>query len=302
MSATLDWSYDLLSEPEQVLFQRLSVYSGGFSLEATEAVSAYEGDVLDHLGRLVEQSLVMVEPNEAKTRYGMLEPVRQYALERLQEGDEEEQTRTRHAAFFLALAERAEPELWKPNQLEWLDRLEIDHDNLRAALSWTVEQGHEEAGLRLSVALRRFWSVRGYLEEGRRWLETALSTCSSLESSIRARTLHGIGSLALEQGDRRLADRVLQESLALRRALGDKGGMAASLQGLAEVALWEREYVRAAEGRPEQIVTDHRPDSRPVKLSGASDGGAHLARLVGAQKHLREPGAKDALVADRPGG
>jgi predicted ATPase/DNA-binding XRE family transcriptional regulator len=246
MGATLGWSHGLLSEPERVLFRRLSVFSGGFSLEAAETVSPNEEDALDHLGRLVEQSLVRVEPNKAGTRYGMLEPVRQYALERLQESDEEEQTRTRHAEFFLALAERAEPELWRPDQLEWLDLLETESDNLRAALSWTVERRHDEAGLRLAVSLQRFWSVRGYLEEGRRLLEAALSACPSPEPSIRARALHGIGSMALEQGDRTLADRVLRESLALRRDLDDKGAMAASLQGLAEVALWERDYERAA--------------------------------------------------------
>jgi predicted ATPase/DNA-binding XRE family transcriptional regulator len=246
ISATLDWSYDLLSDPMRVLFRRLSVFVGGFSLEAAEALSANEGDVLDRLGRLVEQSLVRVEPNGAKARYGMLEPVRQYALERLRESDEEEQTRARHAAFFLTLTERAAPELWRPDQVGWMDLLETENDNLRAALSWTVERGHDEAGLRLSVALRRFWSVRGYLEEGRRWLETALSACPSPEPSVQARALHGIGSMALEQGDRTLADRVLRESLALRRGLNDKGGIAASLQGLAEVALWARDYGRAA--------------------------------------------------------
>jgi tetratricopeptide (TPR) repeat protein len=246
MSATLDWSHDLLSEPERVLFRRLSVFSGGFSLEAAEAVNANEGDVLYHLGRLVEQSLVRVEPNAAKARYGMLEPVRQYALERLQESDEEQQSRTRHAAFFLALAQRAQPELRKPNQVGWLDLLQAENDNLRAALSWTVQQGHDETGLRLSVAVQRFWSVRGYLEEGRRWLETTLSACPSPHPSIRAQALHGIGRMALEQGDRALADRVLQESLALGRRMGDKGGVAASLQGLAEAALWERDYARAA--------------------------------------------------------
>jgi tetratricopeptide (TPR) repeat protein len=246
MSATLGWSHDLLSEPERLLFRRLSVFSGGFSLEAAEAVSANEGDVLDHLGRLVDQSLVRVEPNEAKTRYGMLEPVRQYALKRLRERNEGRQARTRHAAFFLTLAERAEPELWKSDQVGWLDLLETENDNLRAALSWTIERGHDEVGLRLSVALQRFWSVRGYLDEGRRWLETALSACPSLEPFMRAQGLHGIGRMALEQGDRTLADRVLQESLALRRGLGDKGGMAASLQGLAEVALWEHDFEHAA--------------------------------------------------------
>ena len=246
MSATLGWSHDLLSEPERVLFRRLSVFSGGFWLEAAEAVNANEGDVLYHLGRLVEQSLVRVEPKKTKARYGMLEPVRQYALERLQESDEEEQSRTRHAAFFLDLAERAEPELWKTSQAGWLDLLQAENDNLRAALSWTIDQGHDETGLRLSVALQRFWSVRGYLEEGRRWLETTLSASPSPEPSLRTRALHGIGRMALEQGDRTVADRALQQSLALGRRLGDKGGVAASLQGLAEAALWERDYVRAA--------------------------------------------------------
>ena len=262
MRATLDWSYDLLSEPERGLFRRLSVFAGSFTLEAAEAVSTNEVDVLDRLGPLVEQSLVRVEPNESNTRYGMLEPVRQYALERLQESDEEERVRARHAAFFLALAERAEPELRKPDQLEWLELLEMDHDNLRAALSWAVEHGHDETGLRLCVALQRFWSVRGYLEEGRRWLETALSACPSAEPSIRARALHAIGRMALEQGDRTLADRVLQESLELCRSLGDKGGMAASLQGLAEVALWERDYERAAMLCTESVALRREIDDR----------------------------------------
>ena len=250
MRATLDWSYDLLSEPERKLFRRLSVFVGGFTLEAAEAVGASESpeEMLGLLGSLVEQSLVVVQPPRAgvEVRYGMLEPVRQYSLEKLKEGREAEETRTGHAAFFLVLAKRAEPELWKPDQLEWLDLLESESDNLRAALSWTIERGQGEVVLRLSVALQRFWSVRGYLEEGRWWLETALSACPSPEPSIRAQALHGIGRLALEQGDRTLADRVLQESLALRRRLGDKGAMAASLQGLAEVALWERDDERAA--------------------------------------------------------
>ncbi len=279
MSATLGWSHELLSEPERVLFRRLSVFSGGFSLEAAEAVIANEGDVLDSLGRLVEHSLVRVDPNEAKTRYGMLEPVRQYALEGLQESGEEEQARARHAAFFLALAERAEPELQKPDQLEWLDLLEIDHDNLRAALSWTVEQGHDETGLRLCVALQRFWSVRGYLEDGRRWLETALSACPSPEPSIRAQALHGIGSMALEQGDRTLADRVLQESLVLRRGLGDKGAIAASLQGLAEVALWERDYERAALLCTESVALRREIDDK----QGARNVAEHLGAGGDAQ-------------------
>ena len=153
LRGTLDWSYALLSEPERRLFCRLSVFAGGWTLEAAEAVGAggqtEQSDVLDLLSRLVEKSLVVAEATGGGgVRYRMLEPIRQYAREKLQEGGEGEEVRRRHASFFLALAEEAEPRLRGPEDMEWLERLEVEHDNLRAALSWALERGEAELGLR----------------------------------------------------------------------------------------------------------------------------------------------------------
>ena len=253
MRATLDWSYDLLSEPEQGLFRRLSVFAGSFSLEAAEAVGAADEDTtgaaLGLLESLAEQSLVTLKPdiNGDGVRFGMLEPVRQYVLEKLKEGGEEEQARERHARYYEALAQRAEPELRGPDQARWLDLLDQENDNLRMALSWTTgRRGNKDVGLRLAVALRRFWSVRGHLEEGRRWLEASLTSCPAPALSLRAKALGGLGEMALEQGEHGLAYSLFEESLALRRSLGNETCVASALQGLAEVALWRGDYERAA--------------------------------------------------------
>ena len=165
MRATLDWSHDLLSEAEQAMFRSLSVFAGGFSLEAAEAVGAAREedafDVLGLLGRLAEQSLVSADTNANELRYRMLEPVRQYALEKQEESTEAEEIRRRHAAFFLALAERAEPELHGPDQVEWLERLEKENDNLRAAIDWALSGGDAEISARISWAIYQFWWQRG---------------------------------------------------------------------------------------------------------------------------------------------
>src|SRR5215208_4314053 len=150
MRATLNWSHDLLNEPEQELFRRLSVFSGGFTLEAAEAVGAAGSvgieEVLDLVGTLVEQSLVVAEPSSGgyEARYGMLEPVRQYAREKLEESGEGEDILRRHAEFFLALSERAMSELWGRQQDEWRERLERENDNLRAAIGWALEKQQAE--------------------------------------------------------------------------------------------------------------------------------------------------------------
>jgi len=171
LRGTLDWSYELLSEFERALFGRLSVFAGGWTLEATEAVGTGEGieeaDVLDVLSGLVDKSLVVAEATEGSgVRYRMLEPIRQYAQEKLEESGEAEEVRRRHASFFLTLAEEAEPRLRGPEDMEWLERLEAEHDNLRAALSWALERGEAEPGIRLAGALWRFWEARGYYGEG----------------------------------------------------------------------------------------------------------------------------------------
>jgi predicted ATPase len=160
LQGALGWSYDLLSESERRLFRKLSVFAGGWTLEASEAVGSGDGveerEVLDLLSGLVEKSLVIGKGGDpGGTRYRLLEPVRQYALDKLEESDEVEEARRRHAEFFLALAEETETEMKGPEQAPWLDRLEAEHDNLREALSWALERGEPDLGLHLAVA---FWA------------------------------------------------------------------------------------------------------------------------------------------------
>jgi predicted ATPase len=180
LRGTLDWSYGLLEEPEKRLFARLSVFAGGWTLEAVEAVGVAqeikEDDVLDLISRLTDKSLVMVGATASgAARYRMLEPIRQYAGEKLLENGEAADARSRHARFFLTLAENAEPMLAGPQQEPWVKQLEDEHDNLRAALAWVLEREEGERGLRFAGALWRFWYTRGYLSEGIGWLEQALA-------------------------------------------------------------------------------------------------------------------------------
>jgi DNA-binding CsgD family transcriptional regulator len=242
LRGTLDWSYELLSEPEQMLFGRLSVFAGGWTLEAAEAVGAGEGieecDVLKLLSRLVDKSLVMSEASGADAlRYRMLEPIRQYAREKLEESGEAEAVRHRHAAYFLSLAKRAEPELLAGRQEEWLERLEREHGNLRAALGWTFSREETELGLLLGTALWRFWDMHGHLSEGRGWLERGISTSGSMKTRTKARALNGAGYLALWQGDYEAAEVLVKESLTLNRELEDEEGIAFALANLGVVSV-----------------------------------------------------------------
>ena len=242
MRATLEWSHGLLEEAERKLFERLSVFSGGWTLEAAEAVGPSHGieedDILDLLTRLVAKSLVVVEAEaEDAVRYRMLEPVRQYALEKLEARGEAEETRLRHALWCLGLAEEAEPKLRGSEQLTWLERLETEHDNLRAALRWAlgpegVQQsaGRAELGLNLTAAVWPFWQSHRHVYEGRRWLERALSE-SNAASAARAKALNGLGHIATFQGEEQ-AITLLEESLALFSKLGNKPGIASSLGNL----------------------------------------------------------------------
>jgi DNA-binding NarL/FixJ family response regulator len=221
LKAALGWSYDLLSESERKLFRKLSIFAGGWTLEASEAVGSGDGleekEVLDLLSGLVEKSLVVTKRgHEGGVRYRMLEPIRQYARERLEASEEVEAIQRRHAEFFLALAEVAEPGVEGPQQAAWLERLEAEHDNLRATLSWSLERDEEaELGLRVAGALGQFWYLRGYLGEGRRWLEEALAKASPASTAARARALHRLSFLAYLQGDLDRAQEASEEGLKL---------------------------------------------------------------------------------------
>jgi tetratricopeptide (TPR) repeat protein len=251
LRAALAWSYDLLSAAEQVLLRRLSVFAGGATLDAVETVCLLDGtletDGLEWLAALVDHSLLRQEDADAEEpRLGMLETIREYALEQLAASGEREATEEAHARYYLALAEAAEPALRGPEQARWLARLDAEHDNLRAALGWAQGRREGGLGLRLVAALWRFWYMRGYLSEGRSRLEAALVDAAPASPALRATALHGAGVLALQQGANGRAATFLEESLALYRTLGDRPGIANSLTSLGVVAYYQGDYGRAA--------------------------------------------------------
>lgn len=239
LRALIDWSYGLLQATEQALFCRLAVFSGGWTLEAAERVCSGEGiddrDVLELLASLVDKNLVLANEHDGTTRYGLLETVREYASERLRDRNEETYAKQRHLACFLALAEDAEPKLYGEEQQSWLDRLEREHDNLRAALAWSLERSDEVAsGLRLAGALgTTYWWMRGYLAEGRRWLRRLLDAApAAVPAEARVKALRAAAGIALGQADYPAARALHEEGLAIARVLGDREGIASSLIGM----------------------------------------------------------------------
>src|SRR5574341_38956 len=238
----IGWSYDLLTDDEKATFRRIAVFIGGCSLEGVEQVSGVVGapgaDALDAVTALVDKSLLRQEEGPgAEPRFVMLETIREEGLECLKAAGEWESARRAHLRYFLGLAEQAEAELTGPRQSPWLDRLEIEHDNLRAALSWSEERGEAEGGLRLGAALWRFWVTRGHMLEGRRRLQELLTLPGGAErTSSRARVLHGLGTIIHEISDYAQARPLLEESLSIWRELGDRRGMAAALNSLGWLA------------------------------------------------------------------
>jgi predicted ATPase/DNA-binding NarL/FixJ family response regulator len=251
LHATMDWSYELLSLEERALLRRLSVFAGGFTLEAAESVCAgqnLERDaVLEWLSHLVDKSLVLVAKQDGEAHYRLLETVRQYGREKLSESGETEKFRERHAGYYLMLAEEAEPELKAEGQVAWLERLERARDNLRAAMRWLLGQGELEETARLGWALWLFWGIRGHFAEGRQSMEQALSAEGdvAMPASARAKALYVAGMMANYQGDHSSAELLLEESLGLFRDLEDKLGSAYALSNTGFAALGQGQHQRA---------------------------------------------------------
>jgi len=224
MRDTVAWSHDLLHTEDQILFRRLSVFAGGFGLPAAEAVggsAAFEG-----LSALLENSLVRpgARPSDGEVvepRFTTLETVRAYGLERLEESGEGEEIRGRHADYYVALAERATPELEGGGQVAWLERLESEHDNLRTALAWLLEHGRAEQTARLGSAIWLYWVVRGHAGEGQMWLERALAS-GRLTGSERANTLGAISLLLLAKGETGRMTDLVEEAITEASAAGDE--------------------------------------------------------------------------------
>jgi predicted ATPase/DNA-binding SARP family transcriptional activator len=243
LRATLEWSYDLLAEREQELFARLAVFAGGWTGPAAEAVT---GAGEEAVRALVDKSLVVSEDSGGAVRFRMLELIREYALERLAELPDADAVRGRQAEYFCEVGEQAEAELWGGEDGGPLDRLERDHENLRTALAWLHANGEPEQELRLVIALKLFWWVRGYLTEGRRWLDAALERDGAHTPALRATALVAAGVLAFKQADYERAKALLDESLALYRSLEDDEGIARALGELGAVAAGEGDYTRAS--------------------------------------------------------
>jgi tetratricopeptide (TPR) repeat protein len=265
LRATIEWSHALLEEGEQVLFARLAVFSGGRTLEAIEAICDAEGDLpvdaFDGVSSLVDKSLIRQEEGPGgEPRFVMLETVHEFAREKLQGSGEVEEIGRAHAQYFLALAEEAEPELTGSDQVSWMERLGAEHDNLRAALSRSLEGEDQGLGLGLASALSYFWLVRGFWSEGRGWLEEALAGNAGDRAEARAKALRGLARLAVEQGDHERAVASAEEALALYRGLGDEQGVSNSLAQLGWAATVRGDYERAEALHEQSLAAARRSD------------------------------------------
>lgn len=322
---TLDWSYRLLPLWQQALFRRLAVFVGGCTLDGIDAVCAAPDAVdrsqIDGVCALLDHHLLYRDAgglDDAETRVSMLETIREYAHELLAASGEAAITERRHAAYFLALAEAAEAQLRGPEQRIWAGRLEREHDNLRAALRWALKEGEVEIGLRLGNALWWFWLMHGHLSEGLQWIkqmlanarpsEIACSAATSAESEVlelvalRATALHGAGTLAQYQGEYAQARRLLEQSLALRRTLGDSTGVASTSNNLAIVLQYLGEFASAATLYEESLAIKRQSKNLhgiATTLSNLATMRARLGDWVGAAPLFEESLERWRALGDR---
>ena len=293
----IDWSYRLLTSADQATLSQLGVFAGGWTLDAAEAVVHQTGPdspVWRGLALLVDKSLVQSGPaGDGEHRFRTLETVREYAVEQLGLHGETDGVRHRHAAYYLALAERAAPGFWGPQESVWIRRLEEETDNLRAALRWAGAQKAPAFSLRLAGALAEFWWLRGSLREGRRWLDQALARPEEdpKTPAIRVRALLGAGMLALSQGDARAARALLQECQVLAAASGDSALTAAVLARLGILAELRGEPAEA-QALLDRSLTLSRitEDAREVAFTLVHLGRVRFSRvdLDGAEAALAE--------------
>lgn len=235
LRGTIQWSYDLLDEQERRLFEHVSVFRGGGTLEAMEGVCSLAGgtDTFEGLASLVDNSLIRLVETEGESRFVMLETIREYALDRLTERGEREEVSRRHASYFLGLAERAEPNLTGPEVTVWNGRLTSEHDNIRGVLRWAIESDDAETGMRLAGAIWRFWHLRSHFAEARTWFDELLALPSARgRTAARVKGLTGLGGIAYWQGDYPAAERAYAEAVEIARHLGDRRRTAEALVNL----------------------------------------------------------------------
>src|SRR3984885_1556336 len=284
LRSTVDWSYGLLNAAEQTLFRRVSVFTGGCTLEGVEAVCDTNGDlgldILDGMASMVDKSLAQqVEQVDAETRFFMLSTIREYALERLAESKDESAARRAHAAYYLVLAEEgAEDVVAHP---EWLDRFEVEHDNFRLALDYLIKSGDAEWGLRLGAALFPFWETREHLTEGRDAIARLLAMeGAAMRPKLRARLLFATAVLTGDQGDYHTARPLFEESLEICVGLNDNRGVAVALNALA-VNARERGELATASSLFEQCVAIWKDSGDPANVARTLSNLAGLMKLQG---------------------
>jgi predicted ATPase/class 3 adenylate cyclase len=283
LRSLIDWSYDLLNTVEQALFCRFAVFAGGWTLEAAVAVCGGDGidewDVLDLLTSLADKSLVVAEERNGVTRYRLLETLREYGRDRLRESGVEERWRDRHLAYVVTLAEEAEPQLRGSDQQAWLDRVETEHDNVRAALSYARTRGAEASGLRLVAALWFFWLLHGHIAEGRSHLSAAVSCARGQDESITAKALSGAAILAFEQGDFAAARPLCEDALTMQERSSNRAGMASSWSVLAGLA-WIKGDYESARALHERSLAIRRELGDPMRVA---DSLSNLGLVAAAQ-------------------
>ena len=305
----IDWSHSLLNDAEQNLFRRLSVFVGGCTLEAAEAVCNTRQDLaidlFEGLSSLVDKSLIQrVDQAQAESRFAMLETIREFALDRLAESGEEPVTRRAHAAYCLVLAEEGNPELSPTDRARWLTNCDAEIDNLRAALDWLFEPLDLDWALRLSVALFRFWDMREHLSEGRIRLETVLRLAGAERTQDRARVSQFAGALAAAQGDYLVAEHFLKQGLTLYEELDHAPGIAASLNALA-IAARDRADYASAQSYFERSLACWRLLSDRVAIARCLHNLANVVKVRGdyprARRALGEAAEIFEAVGDRSG-
>ena len=306
---TIDWSYDLLNGSEQKLLRRLGVFLGGCTLEAAEAVCNTRNDlgaeIFNVMSSLVDKSLVQqTEQGDDEPRFGMLETIREYCLERLGDSGEEQATRRAHAAYCLVLAEEGNPDLAETERAGWLARCDIEHDNFRAALDWLFQSSDVEWSFRLCVALFRFWEMREHLAEGRARLESLLPMGGSGSARERAKVLVYLSTFATVQGDFPAATDFVEKSLSIYQSLGDQWGIAVSMNARAIVA-WDRQDYAAAQSHFDESLARWRALGDRVAIARCLHNFANFVRGRGdyarARTVLEEAGRIFEELGDHSG-
>ncbi len=304
LRASIDWSYDLLSDAERVVLRRLAVFAGGFTLEAVESVCGeqHKDEILDVLSRLVQKSLVVVKLDD-KLRYRLLETIRQYVREKLAESADEDAVRDCHLNYFMNFAEAVDPRHHSRGQVQMLERLDSELDNLRVALDWSLGEGRAEKGLRLAAALTWFWDTRGNLSEGRERISSVLVQSQHLErTAARGKAFSGGAMLAYRQSDYLVARTWANQALEVFRELGEKRGIAEAQSVLGYIAEEEGDYDTPASLYKETLALSRDvDDERGIALALQNLGwvALRLGQSGIASSRFEESLAIDRRVGDK---